>query len=116
MQALLSDSRGAHAREISHLSAERDAIAEQLTAQRAQCRQWEAELEALRQDLPSAIEGALHTLHQCHTSLMHGTAFRADGLVWGFRGDVDSKRMKMPSTWAVCRLVLPCIIGTGSRQ
>lgn len=63
MQALLSDSREAHAGEISHLSAERDAMAGQLTAQRAQRQQREADLEALRQDLASAIEGALHSLH-----------------------------------------------------
>ena len=61
MQALLSESRGAHARETSHLSAERDAMAGQLTAQHAQCRQREAELEALRQDMASAVEGALQS-------------------------------------------------------
>ncbi len=62
MQALLSDSREAHAGEISQLTAERDALAAQLTAQRVQCQQREADLDALKQDLTSVMEGTLHSL------------------------------------------------------
>ena len=57
LQSELSTTHDAHAGEVSQLSADRDALAEQGAEQRAQCEAQSAELEALRQQLTDAMEG-----------------------------------------------------------
>jgi len=57
LQALLTDTREAHAADTCQLSAEKDMLAEQSEVQRVQVQQHIADLEALRQDLAAAIQG-----------------------------------------------------------
>lgn len=55
----MTDSREAHAAEVSQLTAARDALGEQSAAQRVQQQRQTADLETLRQDLAAALEGGI---------------------------------------------------------